>query len=261
MSPSQSPDEGVLYVVGTGPGASDMLTVRARECIARSTHVLGHKLYLDVIADLLEGKEIVTSGMGREVDRAIKALELAREHSVAMVSGGDPGVFGMASIVLEVAESRFPDVKVEIVPGLTAASAAASLLGAPLSIDFMVVSLSDLLTPWEAIEKRLRAGFSLGIPVVLYNPKSHRRTGLLHQAMGIALESLPPSTPAGVVRNAYRPGSSVAVTTVGALERDDSMVDMHTVLVIGGLTTRNMIRDGAIAGMLTPRGYDRKYDY
>ncbi|WP_026068753.1 precorrin-3B C(17)-methyltransferase [Methanomassiliicoccus luminyensis] len=261
MSPSPSQGKGKLYIVGTGPGRSDQMTMRARDAIASSTHVVGNQIYLDNVSDLLAGKEIFNSSMGREVQRAKKAVELAQDHMVSIVSGGDAGVYGMASIVLEIVEKSFPETAVEIVPGVTAASAAASLLGSPLSSDFMVISLSDLLTPWVEIERRLEAAFGVGVPVVLYNPKSLRRPDNLHTALSIAKKHLPGTTPIGVVKDAYRPDETVTVTKLEALAENDDFVDMHSTVVVGGLDSRIWAEGESVRGIITPRGYNRKYAY
>jgi precorrin-3B C17-methyltransferase len=157
-------------------------------------------------------------------------------------------------------EHSNPNIEVEVVPGVTAASAAASLLGSPLSSDFMVISLSDLLTPWEHIVRRLEAAFSVGVPVVLYNPKSNRRPENLSAALQIALKHLPPNTPIGIVKDAYRDGEEVKITTLEALASDDSFVDMHSTVIVGGMESR-VWRNSDAEWIITPRGYDRKYVY
>lgn len=260
-SPSPSPGRGKLFIVGTGPGSVDQMTARAVEAIRRSEYVVGNRLYLDMLEGLLDGKKVEHSSMGREVERAARAVELAHEHVVSMVSGGDAGVYGMASIVLEVVERSGADIEVDVVPGVTAANAAASLLGSPLSSDFMVISLSDLLTTWKEIEARLEAGFSLGVPVVLYNPKSKRRPENLSAALAIASKHLPPTTPIGVVKDAYRPGEQVRVSTLAEMVADDSFVDMHSTVVVGGVNSRIWKVGDNVKGIITPRGYDRKYVY
>ncbi len=262
-SPSRSPDEGKgrLYIVGTGPGSPAQMTLRAREVIAMSEVVVGNKLYLDMIEELVQGKELLISAMGKEVDRAQKAVTMAKDRPVAIVSGGDAGVYGMASIVLEIVEKSSYDIPIEIVPGITAANAAAAILGSPLSSDFMVISLSDLLTPWEEIVRRLHAAFGVGVPVVLYNPKSNRRPGNLGEALIIASEHLPASTPVGVVKNAFREGEERTITTLGELSSDDDFVDMHSTVIIGGRESRIWRSGTNVKGIITPRGYDRKYIY
>jgi len=185
----------VLFIVGTGPGDAGHITSHALYVIAQSEYVVGHRFYLDMLGEALKGKQVVSSSMGGEVERARRSVELAKDHVVTIVSGGDPGVYGMASIVLEVMDSLGLDIPVEVVPGVTAATAAAARLGSPLSGDFAVISLSDLLTPWGSIVKRLEAVLSAGIPVVLYNPRSEQRSGNLHSALAIATRTLPEGTP------------------------------------------------------------------
>ncbi len=258
---SPSPDKGSLFIVGIGPGNIDQMTGRAREAIESSTHLVGNRLYLDMLGDLVTGKELVISSMGLEVERAKKAVELAKEHKVSIVSGGDAGVYGMASIVLEIVEHSGSDVQVEVVPGVTAATAAAALLGSPLSSDFMVISLSDLLTPWTEIEKRLNAAFTLGLPIVLYNPKSKRRPENLKVAMEIAKKYLSPDLPIGIVKNAFRPGEEVIITMLSGILENDDQVDMSSTVIIGGKNSRIWKVGSNVKGIITPRGYDRKYVY
>jgi len=237
------------------------MTVRARDAIGSAEYVIGNGTYLDQIASLLHGKEIVRSSMGREVERARQAVELACSKAVAVVSGGDPGVYGMASIVLEVLEHSGLDIPVEVVPGVTAATAAASRLGAPLSGDFVVMSLSDLLTPGEEIERRLDLAFRMGVPVVLYNPRSRGRREQLAAALGLAARHLPPETPVGIVKNAYREGEELVVTTLGSAKGGIGEVDMHATVIIGGCGSRIWRRGEDAKGIITPRGYERKYLY
>lgn len=167
----------------------------------------------------------------------------------------------MASIVLEVLSHNGPAIPVEVIPGVTAATAGAALLGSPLSGDFAVISLSDLLTPRDIIRERLAALFSVQIPVVLYNPKSRTRTEQLGEALTIAQEYLSPDTPVGVVRNAYRPGQSVMITTLGKVWEIYDLVDMHSVVFVGGEESRIWRRGEDVRGIITPRGYHRKYVY
>lgn len=178
-----------------------------------------------------------------------------------MVSGGDAGIYGMASIVLEVLEHGGEEIPVEVIPGVTAANAAASLLGSPLSGDFAAVSLSDLLTPVEVIERRLHAAFSMGTPVVLYNPKSRGRPHNFALAMEIAGKYRNPETPIGIVKNAYREGEAIMVVTLGEVALADSMVDMHTTVIVGGEESRIWRLGQHVKGIITPRGYHRKYLY
>jgi len=154
---SQNDKKGKLYVIGIGPGSVEQLTIASRDAILNSDYIIGNGTYLDQVKELLNDQEIIRSHMGKEVDRAKKAVELAENNVVSMVSGGDANVYGMAGLVLEVAEHYELDVDIEVLPGVTAITAGASVLGAPIVNDFAVISLSDLLTPWERIEKRLRA--------------------------------------------------------------------------------------------------------
>jgi precorrin-3B C17-methyltransferase len=236
------------------------MTVQAREAIISAQIVIGNGSYLDQITSLTEGKEVIRSSMGKEVERARKAVLLAQERRVAMVSGGDAGVYGMASIVFEILEKDPDPPEVEVIPGVTAAQAAAALLGSPLSGDYITLSLSDLLTPWEEVQRRLRLAFALGVPVVLYNPRSRKRQDGLLQAATIAREHLPPETPVGIVRNAFRAGQEVATTVLEEAASWAGQADMHTVVIIGGRESR-IWRNRFAEGIVTPRGYHTKYRY
>jgi precorrin-3B C17-methyltransferase len=251
----------MLYIVGIGPGNPGMMTGRAREALMQSDVIIGNDSYLAQLGPLLEGKEVIRSSMGEEVERAKRSIERSRTRAVSIVSGGDAGIYGMASIVLEVLEHEGENIPVEVIPGVTAANAAASLLGSPLSGDFAAVSLSDLLTPLEVIERRLHAAFSMGTPVVLYNPKSRGRPHNFALAMEIAGKYRDSRTPVGIVKNAYREGEEILVVTLGEIERADRVVDMHTTVIVGGEESR-IWRNGAhVKGIITPRGYHRKYLY
>jgi len=253
---------GNLAIVGLGPGRIEYMTGRALEAIARADHVIGNDSYLEPLEPLLKGKNIIRSSMGKEVDRAQQAIGLARTSRVAIVSGGDAGVYGMASIVLEVLEHDGLEIDVEVIPGVTAANAAASLVGSPLSGDFAVISLSDLLTPLDVIEKRLDAVFSVGIPVVLYNPKSRGRPHNFALAMEHAQKHLAGSTPVAIVKNALRDkDNDVIITTLADIANVQDNVDMHTTVIIGGTESRIWRMKEHVKGIITPRGYHRKYVY
>jgi len=252
---------GSLAIVGLGPGMRDYMTARALKAIAGAEYVLGHAMYLDPLEPLIRGKTVISSSMGKEVDRAQQAIDLARTHSVAIVSGGDAGVYGMASIVLEVLEHSGIIIEVEVIPGVTAANAAASRIGSPLSGDFAVISLSDLLTPLEVIEKRLDAVFSVGIPVVLYNPKSRGRPHNFALAVEHARKHLSGTTPIAIVRNALREDEQTIITTLGEIEEHEPAIDMHTTVIIGGSESRIWRMGNDVKGIITPRGYHRKYVY
>ncbi len=253
--------EGSLAIVGLGPGKREYMTIRALKAIAAADYVLGHSTYLEPLQPLLAGKNIIASSMGKEVERARQAIELARAHTVAIVSGGDAGVYGMASIVLEVLEHSGETVDVDVIPGVTAANAAASRAGSPLSGDFAVISLSDLLTPLEVIGKRLDAFFSVGIPVVLYNPRSRGRPHNFAIAVEHARKYLDGTTPVAIVRNALRDDEETIITTLAEIEASTEKIDMHTTVIIGGGESRIWRMGDNVKGIITPRGYHRKYVY
>jgi precorrin-3B C17-methyltransferase len=253
--------QGSLAIVGIGPGKREYMTIRALKAVAAADFVLGHSSYLEPLQPLLAGKQVIASSMGKEVERAKQAIELARSHAVAIVSGGDAGIYGMASIVLEVLEHSGEVIDVEVIPGVTAANAAASRAGSPLSGDFAVISLSDLLTPLEVIEKRLDALFSVGIPVVLYNPRSRGRPHNFAIAVEHARNYLAGTTPVAIVRNALRDDEETIITTLAEIEASVEKIDMHTTVIIGGGESRIWRMGDNVKGIITPRGYHRKYVY
>ncbi|WP_316762171.1 precorrin-3B C(17)-methyltransferase [Streptomyces herbicida] len=241
------PGRGRLAVVGLGPGARDLLTPRAQAELRRASVLVGLDQYVDQIRDLLRpGTRILESGLGAEEERARTAVaEARRGHAVALIGSGDAGVYAMASPALAEASD---DIDVVGVPGVTAALAAGAILGAPLGHDHVSISLSDLHTPWEVIERRVRAAAAADIVVTFYNPRSRGRDWQLPKALAILAEHREPTTPVGVVRNASRPDESSRLTTLAAL--DPATVDMMTVVTVGNTATRD------IAGrMVTPRGY------
>ncbi|MFR9791886.1 precorrin-3B C(17)-methyltransferase [Streptomyces sp. MB22_4] len=241
------PGRGRLAVVGLGPGARDLLTPRATAELRRASVVVGLDQYVDQIRDLLRpGTRVLESGLGAEEERARTAVaEARRGHAVALIGSGDAGVYAMASPALAEASD---DIDVVGVPGVTAALAAAAILGAPLGHDHVSISLSDLHTPWEVIERRVRAAAEADLVVTFYNPRSRGRDWQLPKALGILAGHRTPTTPVGVVRNASRPDGSSRVTTLAGL--DPATVDMMTVVTVGNTATRT------VAGrMVTPRGY------
>ncbi|MBQ0830314.1 precorrin-3B C(17)-methyltransferase [Streptomyces tagetis] len=238
---------GRLAVVGLGPGARDLLTPRAREELRRASVLVGLDQYVDQIRDLLRpGTRVLESGLGAEEERARTAVaEARRGHAVALIGSGDAGVYAMASPALAEASD---DIDVVGVPGVTAALAAGAILGAPLGHDHVSISLSDLHTPWEVIERRVRAAAEADLVVTFYNPRSRGRDWQLPKALSLLAEHREPGTPVGVVRNASRADESSRLTTLAAL--DPATVDMMTVVTVGNTATRR------IAGrMVTPRGY------
>jgi precorrin-3B C17-methyltransferase len=227
------------------------MSLKARRTIEEAEIVVGYKTYIELIRPLLEGKEVLSSGMTKEVDRSRTAIDRALAgNRVVVVSSGDPGVYGMAGIVLELLEKEglTGQIDVEVVPGITSATAAAASLGAPLMHDFAVISLSDLLTPWEVIEKRLELAAAGDFVTVLYNPVSKKRTEQIKIAREIFLKHKSGSTPVGIVRNAKRAGEEVVISDLENFLSHP--IDMFSVVIIGN---RQTYRSDFF--MLTPRGY------
>lgn len=227
------------------------MTPKAVKALEDSDIIVGYNTYIALVRDLIGDKEVVGNGMRQEVDRCQKAVDLAVEgHKVAVISSGDPGVYGMAGLVLELVEKVDGDKRpsCEIIPGLTAANTAAAALGAPLMHDYAVISLSDLMTPWDLIKKRARLAAEGDFVIAIYNPKSRGRATYLDQIRDIVLEYRKPETPVGIVRKAGRPGMSTNVTTLEKLPEAD--VDMQSTVIIGNSNT--YVADGII---ITPRGY------
>jgi precorrin-3B C17-methyltransferase len=230
----------------------------ARQALEGADAVVGYRGYIELVSgDLLEGKEVVATGMRGEVERVTSAVELAASgKNVALVCSGDAGIYAMAGLALEILESRglLASVPFRVIPGVAAFNAAAALLGAPLMHDFASVSLSDLLTPWETIERRIEAAASADFVLALYNPRSRKRREQLPRALEIVGKYRSGNTPVGIVSRAARPGEKVTVTELAAVEPE--AVDMQTVVLIGNSATR---RTGEY--LLTPRGYHDKYEY
>lgn len=251
------PTDGKLHIIGIGPGSPDLMTVAAQKAILESDCIIGNATYLDQIRSMLADKKVIQSSMGKEVERARHALKLASDGNiVSVISGGDAGIYGMAGIVLEIAHKMDADIEIEIIPGVTAANAAASILGSPITGDFACISLSDLLTPWDDIEDRLSSAAASDFVIVLYNPKSRNRRTNFSRCMEIIRRYRSGSVPVGIVKNAFRDGERAIVTTIERVSDYDDFIDMHTTVIIGNSESR--IWDGMI---ITPRGYHRKYDY
>jgi cobalt-precorrin 5A hydrolase/precorrin-3B C17-methyltransferase len=228
------PSAGRVSVTGIGPGSAELLTVQAREALRACDVVVGYSVYVNQVLEWFPTKHAEDLSLGQEVERARRALELARSgQHVALVCSGDAGVYGLAGLLYE--ELGQEPIDVEVLPGVTAAVSAAALLGAPLMADFMALSLSDLLTPVDLIRRRLQAAASADVVTVLYNPASRRRRALLAEAHQLFLSTRPPQTPAGLVRNAYRPDQSVRLFALGDLPLEE--VDMFTTVVIGNSLT------------------------
>jgi len=249
---------GKIMLVGIGPGSHDHMTQRARDAIAEADVVVGYSTYIKLVADLLEGKEVIRKGMTEELDRAVNALECAREgKKVALISSGDAGVYGMAGptyeVLFQAGWTPESDIAVEVVPGASAINACAALVGAPLTHDFCSISLSDLLTPWPVIARRLDAVAAADFVVALYNPKSGRRTQQIVQAQQLFLRHRRPDTPVAVVKSAYRRRERIEFTTLDKMS--DCDIGMLTTVLIGNSHT--FVQHGL---MVTPRGYANKYD-
>ena len=236
-----------LYVIGIGPGAEDQMTRKALDILRDVDVIAGYGVYVELVKPLFPDKEYLVTPMRKEVDRCRMAIDAAKEgRTVAMISSGDAGVYGMAGLCLELAADT--DVEVEVVPGVTAALSGGAVLGAPLTHDFAVISLSDLLTPWDKIEKRLELAGEADLSIALYNPSSHRRSDFLQKACDIMMRHASPETVCGVVRNIGREGESYQVMTLKELR--DYKADMFTTVFIGNSQTK------AVNGkMVTPRGY------
>ena len=237
-----------LSVVGIGPGSPEEMTLRAAEALRAAEVIVGYGVYNDLVRPLFPDKEYLETPMRRERERCRLAIETALSgRTTALICSGDAGIYGMASLALEMADG-IPDLSVEVIPGVTAAISGAALLGAPLGHDFAVVSLSDALTSWETIEKRLLFAARAGFCLALYNPGSRRRPDALRRACDLLLSVLPPETACGVARSIGREGECTGTMTLSALR--DSPVDMFTTVFVGNPTTQ------VLSGRLvTPRGY------
>lgn len=237
----------MLRIIGIGPGSKEHMTYRAAEAIASSQVIVGYKTYIDLIKDLITDQEVAQNGMKREVERCEKAIEIARTgKSVAVISSGDAGVYGMAGLVLELLGDE--DMAVEIIPGVTASSAAASIAGAPLMHDYCHISLSDLLTPLDKIEKRVRAAIQGDFVICFYNPRSKGRPDHLEQAFKWIKEETEVDLNVAVVKDASREGQKCLYGSVNHF--DFESVDMTSLVIVGNETTR-MIN----GKLVTPRGY------
>jgi len=237
-----------VYVVGLGPGGAEFMTVQARTALERAGVLCGYTVYVDLARELFPDKETYTTPMRQELDRCRWALKTAAEgKTVALVCSGDAGVYGMAGPLLQLG-ADFPAVDVEVVPGVTAALSGAALLGAPLGHDFCVVSLSDLLTPWEVIERRLECAALGDFALCIYNPASQKRTDYLKRACDVLLRHKRPDTLCGWVRNIGRVGEEKRLLTLAQLREE--RVDMFTTVFVGSAATQNVN-----GHMVTPRGY------
>ena len=246
---------GKISVVGIGPGSLDDMTYRARRTIEEATTVVGYKRYVDLIAELVEGKTVLDTGMTQEIDRCRAAIQAASEgETVVVISSGDAGIYGMAGLVLEllvkIDEAERPEFG-GVIPGVSAMSAAAGLLGAPIMHDFVVISLSDLLTPWEIIQERAELAAKGDFVTALYNPRSNKRVGQINAVQEIFLRHRAPETPVGIVTGASRANEAVLISTLGDFTNED--INMFSLVIIGNSKTRQ-VGDW----MITPRGYQKR---
>jgi precorrin-3B C17-methyltransferase len=249
---------GKIFLVGLGPGSESHMSVRAREAIAQSDTIIGYSTYIKLVKDLVDGKEVIRKGMTEELDRCYEALERAQQGKiVSLISSGDTGIYGMAGptyeVLLQAGWKPGNGIDVEVVPGSSAINSCAALVGAPLTHDFCSISLSDLLTPWPVIARRLEAAARADFVVALYNPKSGRRTQQIVEAQRIMLLHRRADTPVALVKSAYRPRQNIQFTTLDHMADQD--IGMLTTVLIGNSHT--FLREGL---MVTPRGYANKYE-
>ena len=237
-----------IYVVGIGPGSYENMTQRAQEALKNCDVIVGYTVYIDLVKEHFPDKQMLTTPMRREVERCRLAFEQAQQgKTVAMICSGDAGIYGMTGVMEEL-RAEYPGVEVENVPGVSAVISGAAILGAPLMHDFAVISLSDLLTPWEKIEKRLDCAAAADFVICLYNPSSHKRKDYLQRACDIVLRHASPETVCGIAKNIGREGEGIEVLTLRELR--DTPVDMFSTVFIGNSQTKMI--DGK---MVTPRGY------
>jgi len=252
--------KGRLYVVGVGPGHHDHMTFRAKQVIEESEIIVGYDTYVSLVEDLIEGKEVYRYPMTQEVDRANQAIEFAEKgRIVSLVSSGDPGIYGMVGLIYEILADREwkhdEGIYVECVPGVSSLNSCSALIGSPLMTDFAVVSMSDLLVPWEIIVKRVEAAALGDYVTVIYNPASKKRIHQLKDTKDIFLKYRKPDTPVAIVKGAFRDSQKVVVTTLEKLLDYNDMLGMITTVIIGNSSTFNY--NGL---MINPRGYKSKYE-
>ena len=237
-----------LYVIGIGPGEYEQMTLKAIHAMEKSEVIIGYTVYVDLVKEHFPGKEFMTTKKKKEVDRCVMAFEEAKKGKVvSMICSGDAGVYGMSGLMYEVGVN-YPEVELEIIPGVTAATGGAALLGAPLIHDFCLISLSDLLTPWEKIEARLLAAAQADFVVCLYNPSSKKRSDYLQKACDLMMQYKSPETVCGIVSYIGRDGEHYEVMDLKTLR--DTKVDMFTTVWVGNSQTKEI--NGK---MVTPRGY------
>ncbi|EJE7236471.1 precorrin-3B C(17)-methyltransferase [Clostridium sporogenes] len=237
---------GKLYVVGIGPGSLEHITVKAKKVLEESDIIVGYSKYIDYVKPLIEGKEVHTTGMKKEEERCQRALDLSKDKVVSVISTGDAGIYGMAGLILEMNKDK--DLEIEIIPGVTASTSAASIIGAPLMHDNCNISLSDLMTPYELIKKRVKLASEGDFVISLYNPKSKGRPYYLKECMDIIKEYRSKDTPVAVVKNALRDGEEIRLYTLENFT--DDFADMLSTVIIGN--SSSFIKEGKF---ITRRGY------
>lgn len=253
-------DKGKLYVVGIGPGHHDHMTYRAKQVIEESEVIVGYDTYVSIVEDLISGKEVYRYPMTQEVDRANQAIQFAENgRIVSLVSSGDPGIYGMIGLIYEILAdkkwNRGAGIYVECVPGVSSLNSCSALVGSPLMTDFAVVSMSDLLVPWEMIVKRVEAAALGDYVTVIYNPASKKRVHQLQDTRDIFLKYRNPETPVAIVKGAYRESQAVVLTTLKDILNHSDMLGMITTVIVGNSSTYNY--EGM---MINPRGYRSKYE-
>ena len=251
---------GKLFIVGVGPGHHDHMTFRAKQAIEESDTIVGYETYVNLVQDLIDGKEIYRYAMTQEVERAHQCIDLAKSGKiVSLVSSGDPGIYGMAGLIYETLAEQGWDPKsglsVEIIPGVSALNSCASIIGSPLMTDFAVVSMSDLLVPWEIIVKRVEAAAQGDFVIVIYNPSSKKRIHQLQDTRKILLKHRKPSTPVAIIKGAFRETQSVVLTDLDKMENYADKLGMISTVIVGNSSTYNY-KDL----MINPRGYKSKYN-
>jgi len=251
---------GKLYIVGVGPGHHDHMTFRAKQVIEESNTIVGYETYVNLVEDLIAGKEVHRYAMTQEVERAHQCIDLAKSGKiVSLVSSGDPGIYGMAGLIYEVLAEEGWDRKnglyVEIVPGVSSLNSCAALVGSPLMTDFAVVSMSDLLVPWEIIVKRVEAAAQGDYVIVIYNPSSKKRIHQLQDTRKILLKYRSPTTPVAIVKGAFRESQTIVLTDLENLENHADQLGMISTVIVGNSSTYTY-QDL----MINPRGYTSKYN-
>ena len=252
--------KGKLYVVGIGPGHHDHMTYRAKQVIGESEIVVGYDTYISLVEDLINGKEVYRYPMTQEVDRANQAIRFAEEGKiVSLVSSGDPGIYGMIGLIYEILSdkkwNRETGIYVECVPGVSSLNSCSALVGSPLMTDFAVVSMSDLLVPWEIIVKRVEAAAAGDYVTVIYNPASKKRIHQLKDTRDIFLKHRKPETPVAIVKGAFRESQAVVITNLEDMLNHTDMLGMITTVIVGNSSTY-----GYEGMMINPRGYRSKYE-